>query len=62
MTSTASRTTSSATSVSVHLLANDTNWVWRHQYGETTGAAMAFRSGYVNAGCDPSESGTPPAS
>lgn len=43
------RTTSQETSVSIHLLANDTGCVWRHTYDEQTGAASPFRSGYVNA-------------
>jgi predicted metal-dependent enzyme (double-stranded beta helix superfamily) len=46
------RTTSAETSVSVHLLANDTGCVWRHTYDEQTGAASPFRSGYVNAECE----------
>ena len=46
------RTTSEVTSVSVHLLANDTGCVLRHTYDETTGEARPFRSGYVNAQCD----------
>jgi 3-mercaptopropionate dioxygenase len=45
------RTTSENTSVSIHLLANDTGCVWRHTYDEHTGAASPFRSGYVNADC-----------
>ena len=45
------RTTSKTTSVSIHLLANDTGCVLRHTYDETTGAAHPFRSGYVNADC-----------
>jgi predicted metal-dependent enzyme (double-stranded beta helix superfamily) len=45
------RTTSAATSVSIHLLANDTGCVWRHTYDEHTGEASPFRSGYVNAEC-----------
>jgi 3-mercaptopropionate dioxygenase len=45
------RTTSEETSVSIHLLANDTGCVWRHVYDERTGAASPFRSGYVNAEC-----------
>src|SRR5262249_13927617 len=43
------RTTSERTSVSVHLLANDTGCVWRHTFDEETGEARPFRSGYVNA-------------
>jgi predicted metal-dependent enzyme (double-stranded beta helix superfamily) len=45
------RTTSAETSVSIHLLANDTGCVWRHIYDDQTGAASPFRSGYVNAEC-----------
>jgi predicted metal-dependent enzyme (double-stranded beta helix superfamily) len=45
------RTTSEVTSVSIHLLANDTGCVWRHTYDELTGEAKPFRSGYVNAEC-----------
>jgi predicted metal-dependent enzyme (double-stranded beta helix superfamily) len=45
------RTTSKSTSVSIHLLANDTGCVLRHTYDETTGEAHPFRSGYVNADC-----------
>jgi 3-mercaptopropionate dioxygenase len=44
-------TTSAETSVSIHLLANDTGCVLRHVYDEQTGAASPFRSGYVNAAC-----------
>jgi predicted metal-dependent enzyme (double-stranded beta helix superfamily) len=47
------RTTSDVTSVSIHLLANDTGCVLRHTYDERTGEARPFRSGYVNAACDP---------
>jgi predicted metal-dependent enzyme (double-stranded beta helix superfamily) len=46
------RTTSAVTSVSIHLLANDTGCVLRHTYDEATGEARPFRSGYVNAQCD----------
>jgi 3-mercaptopropionate dioxygenase len=45
------RTTSPETSVSIHLLANDTGCVWRHTYDERTGEPSPFRSGYVNADC-----------
>jgi predicted metal-dependent enzyme (double-stranded beta helix superfamily) len=45
------RTTSAETSVSIHLLTNDTGCVWRHAYDPATGASLAFRSGYVNADC-----------
>ena len=46
------RTTSTVTSVSIHLLANDTGCVLRHTYDEDTGEARPFRSGYVNAACE----------
>jgi predicted metal-dependent enzyme (double-stranded beta helix superfamily) len=46
------RTTSAVTSVSIHLLANDTGCVLRHTYDEETGEARPFRSGYVNAKCE----------
>lgn len=45
------RTTSDVTSVSIHLLANDTGCVLRHTFDEQTGEARPFRSGYVNAAC-----------
>jgi predicted metal-dependent enzyme (double-stranded beta helix superfamily) len=47
------RTTSAVTSVSIHLLANDTGCVLRHTFDEQTGEARPFRSGYVNAACPP---------
>ncbi|MGH2969102.1 MAG: hypothetical protein ACRDK0_08550 [Solirubrobacteraceae bacterium] len=46
------RTTSPETSVSIHLLTNDTGCVWRHAYDERSGRPTAFRSGYVNVPCD----------
>ncbi len=46
------RTTSDVTSVSIHLLANDTGCVLRHTFDEESGEARPFRSGYVNAECD----------
>ena len=49
------RTTSAETSVSIHLLANDTGCVWRHTFDERTGEASPFRSGYVNAACPEGE-------
>jgi predicted metal-dependent enzyme (double-stranded beta helix superfamily) len=45
------RTTSAETSVSLHLLTNDTGCVWRHAYDPETGEQRAFRSGYVNVDC-----------
>jgi predicted metal-dependent enzyme (double-stranded beta helix superfamily) len=46
------RTTSPETSVSIHLLTNDTGCVWRHAYDAQSGAARPFRSGYVNVDCE----------
>jgi 3-mercaptopropionate dioxygenase len=46
------RTTSQETSVSIHLLTNDTGCVWRHSYDPDSGEAKPFRSGYVNASCE----------
>jgi 3-mercaptopropionate dioxygenase len=45
------RTTSPETSVSIHLLTNDTGCVWRHAFDADTGAVTPFRSGYVNVPC-----------
>ena len=45
------RTTSADTSISIHLLTNDTGCVWRHAYDPETGDRRAFRSGYVNVDC-----------
>jgi len=45
------RTTSPQTSVSIHLLTNDTGCVWRHTYDAASGEARPFRSGYVNVAC-----------
>jgi len=45
------RTTSDETSVSIHLLANDTGCALRHTFDEATGEPRPFRSGYVNAPC-----------
>lgn len=46
------RTTSAETSVSLHLLANDTGCIWRHTYAPETSEVRPFRSGYVNRPCD----------
>jgi len=51
------RTTSPETSVSIHLLTNDTGCVWRHAYDAESGEARPFRSGYVNVPCE--DEGTP---
>ncbi len=46
------RTTSPETSVSLHLLANDTGCIWRHAYDTETARVRPFRSGYVNRQCE----------
>jgi 3-mercaptopropionate dioxygenase len=46
------RTTSPETSVSIHLLTNDTGCVWRHAYDPVSGEARPFRSGWVNVSCE----------
>jgi predicted metal-dependent enzyme (double-stranded beta helix superfamily) len=46
------RTTSAETSVSIHLLTNDTGCVWRHTFDPDSGQERPFRSGYVNVACD----------
>ena len=46
------RTTSDETSVSIHLLTNDTGCVWRHSFDPESGEAQPFRSGYVNVICE----------
>ena len=46
------RTTSAETTVSIHLLTNDTGCVWRHAYDPDSGEARPFRYGYVNVACD----------
>ena len=46
------RTTSPETSVSIHLLTNDTGCVWRHTYEPESGRRAPFRSGYVNVDCE----------
>jgi 3-mercaptopropionate dioxygenase len=47
------RTTSPETSVSIHLLTNDTGCVWRHAYDPDSGESRPCRSGYVNVACEP---------
>jgi 3-mercaptopropionate dioxygenase len=49
------RTTSEETSVSIHLLTNDTGCVWRHAFDAESGEAQPFRSGWVNVPCDEEE-------
>jgi 3-mercaptopropionate dioxygenase len=49
------RTTSAETSVSIHLLTNDTGCVWRHAFDPESGEATPFRSGYVNVRCEREE-------
>jgi predicted metal-dependent enzyme (double-stranded beta helix superfamily) len=58
------RTTSAEPSVSVHLLTNDTGFVWRHAFDPATGEVRPFRSGYSNALCLPDDDApgvSPPA-
>jgi 3-mercaptopropionate dioxygenase len=50
------RTTSEETSVSIHLLTNDTGCVWRHAFDPESGERRAFRSGYVNVPCSDTSS------
>ena len=47
------RTTSSVTSVSLHLLGNDNGCIWRHRFEPDVGRVVPFRSGYVNVDCRP---------
>ena len=46
------RTTSAETSVSIHVLTNDTGCVWRHTFDPEAKTSEPFRSGYVNVPCD----------
>jgi 3-mercaptopropionate dioxygenase len=45
------RTTSTESSISIHLLTNDTGCVWRHTFDLESGKRQPFRSGYVNVSC-----------
>ncbi len=45
------RTTSTETSVSLHLLGNDNGCIWRHRFYPEVGKVEPFRSGYVNVPC-----------
>lgn len=56
------RTTSAQTSVSIHLLTNDTGCVWRHAYDPDSGEERPFRSGYVNTPCGDDDREEAPAS
>jgi predicted metal-dependent enzyme (double-stranded beta helix superfamily) len=47
------RTISPTASVSLHLLGNDNGCIWRHRFLPEEGRVEPFRSGYVNAPCDP---------
>lgn len=53
------RTTSPETSVSIHLLTNDTGCVWRHSFEPASGERSPFRSGYVNVACEDDGSARP---
>ena len=46
------RTTSPESSISIHLLTNDTGCVWRHTFDPESGERQPFRSGYVNVACN----------
>ena len=46
------RTTSPESSISIHLLTNDTGCVWRHAFDPASGERQPFRSGYVNVACN----------
>jgi 3-mercaptopropionate dioxygenase len=46
------RTTSPESSISIHLLTNDTGCVWRHTFDPESGERQPFRSGYVNVACE----------
>ena len=46
------KTTSDLTSVSIHLLTNDTGCIWRHRFEPDSAEIKPFKSGYVNAECD----------
>jgi 3-mercaptopropionate dioxygenase len=46
------RTTSAESSISIHLLTNDTGCVWRHTFEPESGERQPFRSGYVNVACE----------
>ena len=46
------KTTSDVTSVSIHLLTNDTGCIWRQRFEPDTDEVKPFKSGYVNAECD----------
>jgi predicted metal-dependent enzyme (double-stranded beta helix superfamily) len=45
------RTTSPESSISIHLLTNDTGCVWRHTFDPESGEGQPFRSGYINVAC-----------
>ena len=47
------KTVSDGPSVSIHLLANDTGCVLRHQYDPLAGTVTPFRSRYSNVACPP---------
>lgn len=48
-------TVSAEPSISIHLLANDTACVWRHQFDRAEQRVIPFRSGYSNAPCPPED-------
>ncbi|WP_193195228.1 hypothetical protein [Nostoc sp. MG11] len=38
-------------SVFIHILSNDTDCIWRHQFIPESESVKSFRSGYSNAPC-----------
>jgi 3-mercaptopropionate dioxygenase len=46
------RAASTQTSVSTHLLTNDTGCVRRHAWDSASDPARPFRSGYIHVPCD----------
>ncbi len=56
------RTTSTVTSVSLHLLGNDNGCIWRHRYHPEESRVEPFRSGYVNIDCHYLDEAASPAS
>ena len=49
------KTISQTSSISIHLLANDTACIWRHKFEPASGEVTPFRSGYANAPCSPDQ-------
>ena len=49
------KSTSQSASVSIHVMGNDTGYVWRHQFIPESHSVKSFRSGYSNAPCKQEE-------